>query len=118
MSQSNLDSRDDVRRQPSAKELRDEIVGALKGVYDPEIPVDIYELGLIYNLDVDPEGHVHVDMTLTAPACPVAGSMPGMVKSAVEQVPGVRSCEVEMVWEPPWTPERMSEAARLQLGFM
>lgn len=98
--------------------VRESIIDALKTVYDPEIPVDIYELGLIYNIDVDPEGHTHIDMTLTAPGCPVAGTMPGMVKSAVEQVPEVRSCEVEMVWEPQWTAERMSEAAKLQLGFM
>jgi FeS assembly SUF system protein len=105
------------QRQPTADELRDEIIGALKCVYDPEIPVDIYELGLIYDIQID-DGHVHIDMTLTAPACPVAGTMPGTVKSAVEQVPGVRSCEVDLVWEPQWTPERMSEGARLQLGFM
>lgn len=98
--------------------VREAIIEALKTVYDPEIPVDIYELGLIYEIDVDPEGHVHIDMTLTAPGCPVAGTMPGMVKSTVEQVPEVRSCEVEMVWEPQWTAERMSEAAKLQLGFM
>lgn len=98
--------------------LRDELVAALKTVYDPEIPVDLYELGLIYGCRVDDQGHVRVAMTLTTPNCPVAGSMPGMVKSAVEQVPGVQSAEVELVWEPPWTAERMSEAARFQLGFM
>lgn len=105
-------------QQLAPETLRDEVVCALKTVYDPEIPVDIHELGLIYEVDVDPEGHVDIQMTLTAPACPVAGTMPGMVKSAVEQVPGVKSCQVELVWEPPWTPERMSDAARLQLGFM
>lgn len=98
--------------------LREQIIEALKTVYDPEIPVDIYELGLIYTIEIDEEGHVDVDMTLTAPACPVAGSMPGMVKSAVETVEGVRSCQVELVWEPQWTQERMSETAKLQLGFM
>jgi FeS assembly SUF system protein len=118
MSPSSPDTDSSQPRHSGVNDLRDEIIGALKCVYDPEIPVDIYELGLIYGLDIEPEGHVHIDMTLTAPGCPVAGSMPGMVKSAVEQVPGVRSCEVELVWEPPWTPERMSEGARLQLGFM
>ncbi len=98
-------------------DLHEQIIGALKTVYDPEIPVDIYELGLIYEIEID-EGHVDIKMTLTAPACPVAGTMPGMVKSTVEQVPDVKSCEVELVWEPQWTPERMSDAAKLQLGFM
>lgn len=97
--------------------LRGEIVDSLKCVYDPEIPVDIYELGLIYDLDIDEDGFVDVLMTLTSPACPVAGQMPGMVKAAVEQVPAVKAAEVELTWEPPWTQERMSEAARLQLGF-
>jgi FeS assembly SUF system protein len=102
----------------AAQALREQIVEALKTVYDPEIPVDIYELGLIYTIEVDEEGHVDIDMTLTAPACPVAGSMPGMIKSAVETVEGVKSCQVELVWEPQWTHERMSEVAKLQLGFM
>lgn len=98
--------------------LRGEIVEALRCVYDPEIPVDIYELGLIYGLEVDEDGFVDVTMTLTSPACPVAGQMPGMVKAAVEQVDGVNAAEVELTWDPPWTQERMSEAARLQLGFL
>lgn len=100
------------------EELRDTLVAALKTVYDPEIPVDLYELGLIYRCEIDATGRVEVQMTLTTPNCPVAGSMPGMVQSAIEQVPGVQSTEVELVWEPQWTPERMSEAARFQLGFM
>jgi len=98
--------------------LRDEVIGAIKCVYDPEIPVDVYELGLIYKLDIDEQGHVSIDMTLTAPACPVADTLPAMVKQAVERVAGVASCAIELVWEPPWTPERLSEGARLQLGFM
>ncbi len=98
-------------------ELRGRIVEALKCVYDPEIPVDIYELGLIYEISADDDGFVDVVMTLTAPSCPVAGQMPGMVKAAVEQVEGVVAAEVELTWEPAWTQERMSEAARLQLGF-
>lgn len=98
--------------------LRERVIAALKCVYDPEIPVDIYELGLIYELDVDEEGFVDVVMTLTTPSCPVAGQMPGMVKAAVEQVDGVKAAEVLLTWEPQWTMDRMSEAARLQLGFM
>jgi FeS assembly SUF system protein len=97
--------------------LKRDIVAALKCVYDPEIPVDIYELGLIYDLEVDEDGFVDVVMTLTTPACPVAGQMPGMVKAAVEQVTGVKAAEVELTWEPPWDQGRMSEAAKLQLGF-
>ncbi|MDZ7810242.1 MAG: SUF system Fe-S cluster assembly protein [Arhodomonas sp.] len=93
------------------------IVEALKCVFDPEIPVDIYQLGLIYEIHADEDGFVDVLMTLTTPACPVAGQMPGMVKAAVEQVDGVVAAEVELTWEPAWSQERMSEAARLQLGF-
>lgn len=98
--------------------LREDIVGALKTVYDPEIPVDLWELGLIYEIEVDADGYVDLQMTLTTPNCPVAGSMPNQVKRAVEEVPGVQGAQVELVWEPQWTMERMSEAARLQLGFM
>ena len=98
--------------------LRAGIVEALKKVYDPELPVDVYELGLIYEIDVDEEGFVDVLMTLTSPACPVAGQMPIMVKAAVEVVIGVQAAEVELTWDPPWTQDRMSERARLELGFM
>jgi len=108
----------DAGSTASTRTLRASIVDALRCVYDPEIPVDIYELGLIYGLEVDEDGFVDVTMTLTTPACPVAGQMPGMVKAAVEQVPGVVAAEVQLVWEPTWTPDRMSEAARLQLNFM
>lgn len=95
------------------------ILKALQSVYDPEIPVDIYQLGLIYSVEVSPEKDVSILMTLTTPGCPVAGQMPGMVEYAVQsQVEGVRDVEVEIVWEPPWTPDLMSEAARLELGFM
>ncbi|RFA31058.1 SUF system Fe-S cluster assembly protein [Alkalilimnicola ehrlichii] len=100
------------------EELREQVTAALKSVYDPEIPVDVFELGLIYDCEIDEEGHVDIQMTLTAPTCPVAGTMPGMIKSAVEQVPDVQSAEVELVWEPPWSMEKMSEAAKFQLGFM
>lgn len=93
------------------------IVEALKTVFDPEIPVNIYELGLIYDVDLQENGHVHVKMTLTAPGCPVAGSLPIEVQTKVQSVPGVASAEVELVWDPAWNPSMMSEAARLQLGM-
>ena len=90
---------------------------ALRTIYDPEIPVNIYELGLVYDLKVDEAGNVTVQMTLTAPNCPEAGSIPGRVEAAVRAVPGVRDVKVDLVWEPAWTPARMSEAAKLQLGI-
>jgi FeS assembly SUF system protein len=93
------------------------LVTALKTVYDPEIPVDIYELGLIYKVDVADNMDVAVDMTLTAPNCPVAGEMPAMVKSALEGVEGIGTVTVAMTFEPPWTPERMSEEAKLELNM-
>jgi FeS assembly SUF system protein len=99
------------------KPLKDRIVDALKTCYDPEIPVNIYELGLIYDLDVQPAGAVAIRMTLTSPACPVAGSLPGDVERKVRAVAGVTDVKVELVWEPPWEMERMSEAAKLQLGM-
>ena len=93
------------------------LVAALKTVYDPEIPVDIYELGLIYKVDVADNKDVAVDMTLTAPGCPVAGEMPGMVKDALEMVEGIGQVTVNMTFEPPWTPDRMSEEAKLELNM-
>jgi FeS assembly SUF system protein len=93
------------------------LVTALKTVYDPEIPVDIYELGLIYKVDVADNKDVAVDMTLTAPGCPVAGEMPEMVKSALEGVDGIGTVTVNMVFEPPWTPEKMSDEAKLELNM-
>ena len=93
------------------------LVAALKTVYDPEIPVDIYELGLIYKVDVADNKNVAVDMTLTAPGCPVAGEMPEMVKSALEGVDGIGTVTVSMVFDPPWTPEKMSEEAKLELNM-
>jgi FeS assembly SUF system protein len=98
-------------------DLENGIVEALKTVFDPEIPVDIYELGLIYDIDIQEDGAVKVKMTLTAPGCPVAGSLPVEVKNKVESVAGVASAEVELVWDPAWNPSMMSEAARLQLGM-
>jgi FeS assembly SUF system protein len=93
--------------------LTDDIIAALKTVYDPEIPADIYELGLIYRIDVDDDRLVTIDMTLTAPGCPVAGEMPGWVANAVGVVPGVYDVKVNMVFDPPWTPDRMSEEAQV-----
>ena len=98
--------------------LRLGIVEALHTVYDPEIPVDIYELGLIYDINIDPAGNVGIRMTLTAPGCPVAGSMPGMVKDAIEIVESVGKIDVELVWDPPWDRDRMSETAQLALGMI
>ncbi len=97
--------------------LRDRVIDALRTVYDPEIPISIYELGLIYKLDVDSRGRVEIDMTLTAPACPVADILPGEVEEKARAVPGVTDVKVELVWDPPWTPDRMSDAARLELGM-
>jgi FeS assembly SUF system protein len=98
--------------------LTDDIVAALKTVYDPEIPVDIYELGLIYTVDIDDDRNVKIDMTLTAPGCPVAGDMPGWVENAVGAVPGVGSVvKVNLVFEPPWDHSRMSDEARVALNM-
>ncbi len=98
-------------------ELKYDVILALKGVFDPEIPVNIYDLGLIYDVRIDEEQHVWIQMTLTSPGCPVAQTFPGTVEQAVNQVEGVSDCTVELVWEPTWTQERMSEAARLELGM-
>lgn len=97
--------------------LRDQVIAALKKVYDPEMPVNIYELGLIYAVDVDAEGQVALRMTLTAPNCPVAGTLPGDAERAVRAVPGVTGVKLELVFDPPWTKARMSEAAKLALGL-
>lgn len=99
------------------KELKEEVIEMLKTIYDPEIPVNIYELGLIYDIDVSDEGKVDINMTLTAPGCPVAQSFPGDIESKVATVPSVNEVHVELVWEPPWTKDMMGEAAQLQLGM-
>ena len=93
------------------------IIEALHTCFDPEIPVDIYELGLIYGIDVQPSGEVNIRMMLTSPGCPVAGSLPGEVEQKVRSVPGVTDAKVELVWDPPWCMDLMSEAAKLQLGM-
>ncbi len=103
---------------PPAMPLRERLIEALRSVHDPEIPVNIYDLGLIYRLDVDAQGGVWVEMTLTAPACPVAGTLPHEVGRVIDAVPGVTEATVRLVWDPPWSKERMSEAALLQLGMM
>jgi len=97
--------------------LKEQIIEMIQTIYDPEIPINIYELGLIYDLVVD-EGNVWVKMTLTSPACPVAGTLPGEVENKIREVPGVENVELELVWEPPYNMEMMSEAARLQLGLL
>lgn len=97
--------------------LEEQVIAAIKTVHDPEIPVNIYELGLIYNLDVGRDGSVAVAMTLTTPHCPAAASLPAEVERVVAAVPGAGPVKVEVVWEPPWSKDRMSEAARLELGF-
>ncbi len=97
--------------------LKQKVIDTLCTIFDPEIPVNIYELGLIYSLDVQPDGKVDIRMTLTSPMCPVAGSLPPEVEVKVNAVPGVTNVSVELVWDPPWSMDKMSEAAKLQLGF-
>jgi FeS assembly SUF system protein len=103
--------------EQKVESIEERVIDVLRTVYDPEIPVNIYELGLVYGIDVDPTGVVVIRMTLTSPGCPVAGSLPPEVEAKVGAVPGVVSCRVELVWDPPWNPSQMSEAAKLQLGF-
>ncbi len=97
--------------------LKSSIIEALREVYDPEIPVNIYDLGLIYDISIEGEGDVKITMTLTAPGCPVAGILPGQAEEAARSVEGVNSAEVDLVWDPPWNPDMMSEEAKLVLGF-
>ncbi|NWG13928.1 MAG: SUF system Fe-S cluster assembly protein [Acidobacteria bacterium] len=103
--------------EQSLRELEERVVQELRTVYDPEIPVNIYELGLVYKVNVSPTGEVLVRMTLTSPMCPVAGSLPLEVEYKVLSISGVTSVRVELVWDPPWNPDMMTEAARLQLGM-
>lgn len=103
---------------PQPPDLEQSVIGALKKVYDPEIPVNIFDLGLIYTIDISPENEVRIVMTLTAPGCPVAGEMPGWVADAVEPIGGVKQVDVEMTFEPQWGMDMMSDEARLELGFM
>lgn len=111
-----MSGRDDA--QGSGGDLRARVIDALRTVYDPEIPVNIYDLGLVYGLEVDDEsGHVAIRMTLTAPGCPVAQAFPAVVEESVLDAAGVSAVQVELVWDPPWTKARMSDAARLELGM-
>ena len=109
----------DVPPPANREELEQALINQLKTVYDPEIPVNIYDLGLIYGIDLDADGkHVDIQMTLTAPGCPVAQTFPGEVERRICEVPGIESSKVELVWDPPWTRDRMTEAALLELGMM
>ena len=103
--------------KPEKSELSKKIIAALKTVYDPEIPVNIYDLGLIYNININDDNFVTIDLTLTSPGCPVAHTFPHMVKEAVVSVPEVSDAAVELVWDPPWSQQMMSEAAKLELGM-
>lgn len=115
---------DGVSSPPSAlpqaelDRITDDLVMQFKTVFDPEIPVDVYELGLIYKVDINDEGYVDIDMTLTAPGCPVAGEMPGWVEDAARKVNGVTGAKVNLVFDPPWTPARMSDEAKLELNML
>lgn len=100
------------------EKIKEEISKVMETCFDPEIPVNIYELGLIYNVDMDASNNVNVKMTLTSPACPVAGILPGEVESKIKSIPGITEATVEVVWEPPWSPMMMSDVAKLELGFM
>jgi FeS assembly SUF system protein len=111
-------STEEARNTATPEAVREQVIEALRTVYDPEIPVNIYDLGLIYALDIDPAGVVRLEMTLTAPGCPVAQTFPATVEAAVRAVPGVTDAEVTLVWDPPWSSERMTEAAKLQLGLL
>jgi FeS assembly SUF system protein len=108
----------DERRQAEVDTLGDRVIEALRTVYDPEIPVNIFELGLVYKIDVDDQNEVHIDMTLTSPMCPVAETLPEEVKAKVEAVDGVSGAAVNVVWEPPWNPSMMTEEAQLELGII
>jgi len=107
-----------VSEKRAEQGLKRQVIAALSTIYDPELPVNIYDLGLIYDLDVDADGRVDIRMTLTAPGCPVAQTFPTQVEQAVAKVKGVASAHVEIVWDPPWDQSRMTEAARLQLGLV
>ena len=107
-----------VDEVPANEDVKNSVIDALKSIYDPEIPVDIYELGLIYDVDISEDGDAVVTMTLTTPHCPVAESLPNEVELRVLSVPGIRDAEVKLVWDPPWDPSKMSDEARLELGML
>ena len=108
----------DSVRQPAVDALGERVIEALRTVYDPEIPVNIFELGLVYKVDIDDDQQVRIEMTLTSPACPVAGTLPDEVKDKVAAVEGVKGAAVEVVWDPPWHPGMMTEEAQLELGMI
>lgn len=107
-----------IKNESPTPEIDRKIVEALKNCFDPEIPVNIYELGLIYNIDINPTDKVRIRMTLTSPACPVAGSLPPDIEAKVKEIDGITDATVEVIWDPPWTPEKMSDAAKIQLNMM
>lgn len=120
-----VDAMDDVAEgepligpSSTAHPLYDDVVEAAKSVFDPELPVNIYDLGLVYRIQISDENAVEVDMTLTAPGCPVAGELPGWVADAIEPLPGVKQVDVRLVWDPPWDMSRLSDEARLELGML
>lgn len=117
LTRANIAAQHTDEQQARREWLQNEIITRLRQVYDPEIPVNIYDLGLIYALDVDDNNNVHIQMTLTSPGCPVAGSLPGSVEAAARSVIQVNEVQVELVWQPPWDQSRMSEDARLQLDM-
>jgi FeS assembly SUF system protein len=112
------DRQSDEARRTQVDALGDRVIEALRTVYDPEIPVNIFELGLVYRIDVDDEDAVHIDMTLTSPMCPVAETLPEEVKAKVEALDGVKAVKVNVVWDPPWNPSMMTEEAQLELGMI
>ncbi len=108
-----------ARQSPEAEDaLRGDLITVLRTIYDPEIRANILDLGLIYRLDIDPHGNVEIEMTLTAPACPVAGAFPGVVEARLSEVPGVNSVHVALVWEPPWSIDSMTDEVKLELGLL
>ncbi len=107
----------EIEHHPDEETIKENIIGVLRTIFDPEIPVNIYDIGLIYAIEVDTDARAYVDMTLTSPMCPVAGTLPGEVEMKISGAPGVDTANVELVWDPPWGVERMSEAARLQLNL-
>lgn len=98
--------------------LKEKVIAALREVYDPEVPVNIYDMGLIYEIQINSDRHVHIKMTLTSPACPVAESLPGHVQASVSRLAQIAGCDVDLAWEPPWSPDKMSDAAKLKLGML
>jgi FeS assembly SUF system protein len=105
-------------QDPAGKAIESQVIEALRSTYDPEIPVNIYELGLIYDIDIQPGWRVAVQMTLTSPMCPVAGTLPGDVEARIRAIPGVSEARVDVTWDPPWGPDKMTEAAKIQLNMI